>query len=84
MEWQVFLKQRIKGFHREDYWWAALIAEVRRSWSAKPQQVRMEDFLLSFEEKKKPVLSAAERSALSRAAWLGAFGIKDPLNQNTK
>jgi len=52
MDWIVYLDNDVNVFHREDYYFAELIAEVRRSWVEDKKSVKLKDFLLKFEFKK--------------------------------
>ena len=66
------------GFHREDYYLAQIASEIRRSFIAKPEKVRLTDFLLKFQEKKpEPVLMPEQRMKKSKSAWLGLFKMKE-------
>jgi len=62
----------VVGFHREDYYWAQVAAEIRRGNVKNPRNVKVEDFLMKFttDEKKRPTTPKS-----SKAAWLGILGI---------
>jgi len=74
--WKVYLQREPSRFHREDYLFAMVAAEVRRTISKHPNQVKTEDFLLKFKDpkkKKKPQMGLAAQKSI----WLAATGL-DP------
>ena len=78
--WKVYLQREPSRFHREDYLFAMVAAEVRRTISKNPNRVKTEDFLLKFKDpkKKKPASLVAQQSI-----WLAAVGLDPSLaNKN--
>jgi len=65
---------------REEYYWAQIAAEMRRSWVKNKQKVSLKDFLIKFSYAKKPkVESAVDREIRlkqSKNFWLLATGLK--------
>lgn len=89
--WKVYFQEEHKRFHREDYFFAMLTAEVRRTVVKHPQKVKMEDFLLDFgagDKKKtnKSKLSKEAKVAASKSMWLSAVGLdpNDPHGEKEK
>ena len=73
--WKVYLQREPSRFHREDYLFAMVAAEVRRTIAKHPNRVKNEDFLLKFKEprKKKPQMNLVAQKSI----WLAATGL-DP------
>ena len=64
-------------FHREDYYWASIAAEIRRSWVKDKKQVKMTDFLIDFKLKKKTSgKDVVANTNLSKQFWLAKVGYK--------
>jgi hypothetical protein len=79
LEWQVFLEKEMNEHRREDYYLAAIAAEVRRTISKSPRGVRVEDHLLRF----RPAGSARKKGPSveeSKAFWLGHLMRKEKGN----
>lgn len=86
LEWRFYLREALNEFHREDYYLAQIALEIRRSWASTNR--KLSDFLITFStEEKKAVASSPQKRekteeekkaylARSKAAWLGALGIK--------
>ena len=76
--WKHYLHTEHTRFHREDYLFAMVAAEVRRTIAKKPHQVKVEDFLLKFGEQKKRVSTSPEKELRqSQILWMSAVGL-DP------
>jgi len=76
--WKVYLQTEHQRFHREDYLFAMLAAEVRRTVVKHPQKVKLEHFLLDFggkEEKDKPKMTNKQKSDMSKSMWLSVVGL---------
>jgi len=77
VEWKVFLDEQVNAFHREDYFLAAIIAEVRRSYVKYPKRVKLQHHLLKFtvpgrSERTKTV---GDKSGIaSKQFWFAATG----------
>lgn len=79
--WKVYMQREPSRFHREDYLFAMVAAEVRRTISRNPNKVKTEDFLLKFKDpkKKKPQMSLEAEKSI----WLSAVGLDpDIANKN--
>lgn len=68
-------KADIELFRREDYYFAQLTAEVRRSWVKDKTKISLEDFLMKFSKKKdqtEPSPESKQDNTLrSKQFWLG-------------
>jgi hypothetical protein len=76
--WRVYLQTEHQRFHREDYLFAMLAAEVRRTVAKHPQKVKLEHFLLDFggkEESNKPEMSKQQKADSSKSMWLSVVGL---------
>jgi hypothetical protein len=79
IEWMRFLEIDMGSFHREDYYAARIVQEIRRGWtfpnSKNPVDRPLEDFLLKFEKPK--IKSMGKNPAYdSKSTWLGILGVK--------
>ncbi len=79
LEWVAYLNEEVNEFHREDYFFASIAAEIRRMYVAKPMSVRLSDFLITFKEKsefKQPKkMSVEEKTKRSKAFWGTIVGL---------
>jgi len=66
MDWE-----DIHGFHREDYFYAQIAAEVRRTISKNPKQVKLEQLLLKFTTKTEVMSQRTKQFMMkqSKAKW---------------
>jgi len=75
MEWIAYLDDReTNEFRREDYYFASIAAEVRRSYVKDPMKVKIESFLLKFrkaEKSKKTKTTIEERTKKAKMFWMG-------------
>jgi len=75
IQWAEFLDRDVNAFHREDYFLAHLIAEVRRSYVKNPKSVKEETFMLKFEDEKdvekKKEEALQDKAEKSKKSWLG-------------
>lgn len=62
------------AFHREDWYFAQLTAEVARKFAKHPKKIKDKDFLLKFEPPKEDAISAAVHTEQSKAAWGAILG----------
>lgn len=78
LDWMAYLKQDVNTFHREDYFWANIAAEIRRTIAKDPAKVNMKSFLLKFtgEEKRKTFVTKEEVTEKSKRHWLSWLGIR--------
>ena len=86
MDWIAYLDNDVNVFHREDYYFAELIAEVRRSWVKDKAEISLKDFLLKFEfkkEVKKMIKKKTTKEEASRKAK-SFFGIPNLLKKKAK
>ena len=80
--WMEFLERERSTFHREDYYFAQIAAEVRRAKARcnNPKRVKLKDFLLKFRTRRKKrqalPLDPAKRMEHSKDFWLSALGVK--------
>lgn len=87
--WKVYFQEEHTRFHREDYFFAMLTAEVRRTVVKHPQKVKMEDFLLDFgagDKKKIDESDTQTKAAASKSMWLSMVGLDpdDPHGEKEK
>ena len=65
---------------REEYYWAQIAAEMRRSWIKDKQKVKLKDFLIKFSYAKKPKeespVDREIRIKQSKNFWLTSLGLK--------
>ena len=74
LDWIVYLDADVNAFHREDYFLANIVAEIRRGNVKKGVITRVEDFLIKFKFKKKEKqLSKKEqiKRMNKRKSWMG-------------
>lgn len=65
-----YLERDANAFHRENYYWAQIAAEIRRSFCKNPKRVKVEDFLLKFKNKvMKKKITKKERTKIAKAFW---------------
>ena len=81
--WKVYLQKEHQRFHREDYLFAMVAAEVRRTVAKHPEKVKLEHFLLDFGGKKKEEkskVSDSQQVDASKSMWLSVVGLnpEDP------
>lgn len=77
LDWLEYLRLDVNAFHREDYYWAQIAQEIRRTAVKDPKNVKIEQFLQRFEtKKKKPKMSGKERAMRFKRNILARFGIK--------
>jgi len=68
--WMEYLEREINTFHREDYFWAQMAAEVRRSFVKNPKKVKLVDFLLKFKDKTaRKKMTKEERTKIAKSFW---------------
>ena len=81
LEWIEYFKRDTNEFHREDYYWAQLTAEVCRSWVDKPSKVKVSHFLIRFGKEDKlevvPLTPEQKKAHIkkSKDAWATIPGI---------
>tara|TARA_R110000765_G_scaffold288759_2_gene384962 strand:+ start:2044 stop:2391 length:348 start_codon:yes stop_codon:yes gene_type:complete len=79
--WKAYFEGEHTRFHREDYFFAMIAAEVRRTVVQHPEKVSMEDFLLDFgggtqKEREEVTEEALERKIeISKSMWMAAVGM---------
>jgi len=71
MMWKEYLERDVNAFHRENFYWAQIAAEVRRSFCKNPKRVKVENFLLKFKNKvvTKKKMTKKERTKSAKAFW---------------
>jgi len=70
VDWVVYLDDEPNRFHRDDYNFARLAAEIRRSYVKDPMTVKEESFLIEFREKKKvKKLTIEEKTKRDKKFW---------------
>jgi hypothetical protein len=79
LEWAEYLNQQeTETVKREEYYWAQIAAEVRRSWVKHKQKIKLTDFLIKFSYSKKPKILTAQEKEMklqkSKNFWLMATG----------
>ena len=69
-------QEETQSVKREEYYWAQIAAEIRRSWVKYKRKVKMKDFLIKFSFSKKTEKLTAEDEEFklqsSKNFWLGA------------
>lgn len=79
IDWIAYLDIEINEFHREDYFWANIVAEIRR-WHVKDYQTpKLEEHLIKFQSKqraKKTNLSVEEKTKKAKSFF--GFLLKFP------
>tara|TARA_R110000851_G_scaffold46656_6_gene113575 strand:+ start:3018 stop:3332 length:315 start_codon:yes stop_codon:yes gene_type:complete len=84
--WKVYFQKEHQRFHREDYLFAMVAAEVRRTVAKYPEKVKLEHFLLDFggkEKKKESKMTDSQKSDASKSMWLTVVGL-NPEDPNEK
>jgi hypothetical protein len=66
LEWLEYLKQEQRATSKSDWYLAQIASEVRRSFVAAPNKVKLADFLLNTTE---VIEEAKEKAQKSKAAW---------------
>lgn len=78
--WWAYLEKEVNFFHREDYFFAKLMATMVQCMTTKSSNVKIEDFLIKFtsaeEEMKVQQKQQEEKAKKSKQFWLGKLGIK--------
>lgn len=80
--WQEFFNKEVNLFHREDFYFAQLAAEIRRSYVKKPRLVKVKDFIIKYvmsktsDEVKVDEKTIEANTKKSKRFWLGGLGIK--------
>lgn len=72
VEWILFSDWERAQNTKEHHYLAQVAAEIRRSMVSKPNEVKMEDFLLIYETE----LEREQRSSKSKAIWAAHLGVK--------
>lgn len=79
--WVAFMDEQWNRPDRGDHYLMQIAAEVRRSYTTKPTQVKESKFKIEFEaktkDKPKPMTDQqkAAANAIAKARWMGAVGI---------
>jgi len=76
--WKYYLQNEHLRFHREDYLFAMVAAEVRRTIVKNPNKVDPKDFLLKFQDTRSNEISEEDKQrALSfdKSFWLETVGL---------
>ena len=67
--------EETESFRREDYYFAQLTAEVRRSWVKEKKKVSLKEFFIKFigesKDSKPDAKTVEERTRVSKQFWLG-------------
>ena len=69
-------EEEFESRDKSEYYYASILAEIRRTLVKHPNKVRWKDFLIQFDLKKPPEISPEARMKKSKAAWeiiLGSF-----------
>lgn len=80
LDWMQYLNLQINAFHREDYFLANIAKLIVQSNSKNPENVKLDPFLLKFENKKPQEVKLDEKSRLERIkqSWLTWASIGRP------
>jgi len=87
LEWMDYIEaEETESFHREDYYYALIASEVRRSYVKDPHKVCLEDMLLKFTQKSNTVSEITSpareedkierKIAISKSFWMGMLEMK--------
>ena len=76
-KWILYLEMEEVRNTKRDYALARIAAEVRRSYVAKPNNVREEDLLMKFEKVKKKERTKEEATAASKRYVFSCLGMKE-------
>lgn len=86
VDWVAYLdEEETNKVHREDYYFANIAAEIRRSYVKNPMKVKLESFLMKFKKsglnksKKEPKMTKEERTKRAKTFW-GAL-LKSPVRK---
>lgn len=71
VDWQTYIEQSLNDFHREDYFFAALITEVRRIFAKDPRRIKLEQALIKFQTGQRKADSVKDTTTKSKGFWLG-------------
>ncbi len=86
LDWQTFRNmQRAEQFEiqdKQDWYWAQLACEIRRSVCKDPSKYKVQDFLLRFKSSGKTVRTKNEEDTTDttkdqKRLWLSMFGLKE-------
>ena len=72
--WKIYMRDEHNRFHREDYLFAMVAYEVRRTIVKNPNKVKVEDFLLKFQEAGKTTEDQEEVNE-QKLNWLSVVGL---------
>jgi hypothetical protein len=72
--WKIYMRDEHNRFHREDYLFAMVASEVRRTIVKNPNKVKVEDFLLKFQEAGKTA-EDLEEVKNQKLNWLSFVGL---------
>jgi len=78
LEWVQFFEMEANFFHREDFYWAQIAAEIRKSYvdSKYANKVKTDDMLIKFKRVVKEAPRTAVDAARSMKNWYAALGVK--------
>ncbi len=74
--WQVHLDDLEKEPSLHDWYLMQIAQEVCRVLSKRPNSIRLQQFKLKFEKKKKTLQTVEKVAAISKSRWFGFLGIK--------
>ena len=90
--WCAYLRMKkeeeFESHSKTEYYYACILAEIRRTFVKNPQKIKWKDFLLKFDlknPKKAPKVDPEARMEKSKASWkaiLGGFSKKKDKNGN--
>jgi hypothetical protein len=87
-EWCQYLDIENTVHSKLDWYLAQIAAEVRRTISKDPKQIKASDLLLKFERKEAtssiPTATKKDGWKVSKAAWMTGLGIKKPSARKKK
>lgn len=77
VEWMAFRKQEPNLFHREDFYFAEILAAIYKKLNPKrARKIKAKDFLIQFVTGEQKKLSQEDRMLQSKKAWGAILGIK--------
>lgn len=74
-KWLTFIVEEEQRPTKNDYYLAQIAAEIRRGLVKKPNEVKVKDFLISFEKEGTVVPKPGSKS---KSIWMAGLGIKTP------
>lgn len=76
VQWCAFLREEPNMFHREDYYFAEILAAIYKKMNPKrARRIKAKDFIMKFKSGEEKPLTPEERMRQSKLAWGAMLGI---------